>query len=261
MKRARAASTRLASASRRGRVRSESADASAGRPVVAGSAAAAAERRRASPKCVAASVPAPSFRRPEAELIVDLLQIAVRGVLLARESQRTPQRFDGVLRSVECQLAAAGGGTGRGARLAARGRLERGEGLCRPLGLQERAAELVAGQRVVRSQRQLGAELRDRALEPIGPQASVPQRDHPRVVVRAAHGRVLRQRGPQRGGRTVGLAGVAIGAADQDVGLRMGRASTMRANRRAAGSGFLSHRYSVASRNICSGSSAAKPLA
>ena len=66
-----------------------------------------------------------------------------------------------------------------------------------------------------------------------------PQLHHAQVVVRAAHARVLVQRRAQLGARALVLAGVAVGAADEDVGLRDRPGATTRANSRSAASSPL----------------------
>ena len=72
--------------------------------------------------------------------------------------------------------------------------------------------------------------------------------------MRAPDARILGEGGAELAAGAVVFPRVAVGAADEDVGLRDGPGPPRSAKRRSAASGFFSQRYSVASRKRGSGS-------
>ena len=99
-------------------------------------------------------------------------------------------------------------------------RFQQGKGLRRTDGIEQGEAQLVVRQWILGRELQLRAELRlGQRQVAFGP-LRVRQGHHPQVVVGAAHARVLREGLLQLRARSLVLAGIAVGAADEDVGLR-----------------------------------------
>ena len=104
--------------------------------------------------------------------------------------------------------------------LAPDGRLEQGQGFRRAHRVEQGETQLVVRQGVLRRELQLLAELGFGLPEPVGPRLRVRQGHHAQVVVRAPHAGILLERRAQLRARALVLAGVAVRAADEDVGLR-----------------------------------------
>ena len=151
---------------------------------------------------------------------MDRLERRRAGALLPGQLECPPERGHGLVGPLQGELAAPEVVDEQAARLAPDGGLEQREGFRRAHRVEEGETQLVARQGVLRGELQLLAKLGFGLPEAVGPRLRVRQGHHAQVVVRAPHAGILLERRAQLRARAVVLAGVAVRAADEDVGLR-----------------------------------------
>ena len=155
-----------------------------------------------------------------AQLVVDRLELRICGLLPHGELECSPERGHGLGGLLEGQLAAAEMVDERAAGLDPDGRFEQGEGLRRTDRVEQGEAQLVVRQGILGRELQLLAELRLGLRQLASAPLRVRQGHHPQVVVRSAHAGVLLEGLFQLRARSLVLAGVAVGTADEHTGLR-----------------------------------------